>query len=159
MIDRDHALALATQARLLGMARSMLYREPQPVSATDLAAMRRIDELHLNHPFAGSRMLRAMLVNEGIAIGRSHVRTLMRRMGIEALYRRPRTSAPAPGHNDLSVPAARCGCHPAQPSVGSGHHLHPDGQGLRLPRCGAGLVQSACAVVACFDHVGSRFLC
>src|SRR6202000_204914 len=79
-------------------ARSTVYREPQPVSATDLAVMRRIDELHLNYPFAGRRMLRAMLVNEGIAIGRTHVRTLMSRMGIEALYRRPRTSKPAPGH-------------------------------------------------------------
>jgi putative transposase len=98
MIDRGHALALATQARLLGIARSTVYREPQPVSATDLTVMRRIDELHLNYPFAGSRMLRAMLMNEGIAIGRTHVRALMRRMGIEALYRRPRTSKPAPGH-------------------------------------------------------------
>src|SRR6201992_774996 len=98
MIDRSHTLALATQARLLGIARSTVYREPEPVSAIDLGVMRRIDELHLNYPFAGSRMLRAMLVNEGIAIGRTHVRTLMSRMGIEALYRRPRTSKPAPGH-------------------------------------------------------------
>ena len=60
--------------------------------------MRRIDELHLEYPFAGSRMLRSMLMNEGIGIGRTHVRTLMRRMGIEALYRRPRTSKPAAGH-------------------------------------------------------------
>ena len=60
--------------------------------------MRRIDELHLEYPFAGSRMMRDMLVNEGTVIGRTHVRTLMRRMGLEALYRRPRTSKPAPGH-------------------------------------------------------------
>ena len=98
MIDREHELPLATQARLLGIARSTVYREPAPASATDLGAMRRIDELHLNYPFAGSRMLRSMLANEGIAIGRTHVRTLMRRMGIEALSRRPRTSKPAPGH-------------------------------------------------------------
>src|SRR5690242_14235362 len=98
MIDRGHELALATQARLLGVARSTVYREPEPVAATDLAVMRRIDELHLEYPFAGSRMLRSMLANEGIAIGRTHVRTLMHRMGIEALYRRPRTSKPAPGH-------------------------------------------------------------
>jgi len=98
MIDRRHGLALATQARLLGVARSTVYREPQPVPAADLAVMRRIDELHLDYPFAGSRMMRSMLVNEGIGIGRTHVRTLMRRIGIEALYRRPRTSKPAPGH-------------------------------------------------------------
>lgn len=98
MIDRAHELPLATQAQLLGIARSTLYREPAPVSASDLAVMRRVDELHLEYPFAGSRMLRAMLANEEIIIGRTHVRTLMRRMGIEALYRRPRTSKPAPGH-------------------------------------------------------------
>jgi putative transposase len=98
MIDRTHELALVTQARLLGLARSPLYREPQPVSAADLAVMRRIDALHLDHPFAGSRMMRSMLVNEGVSIGRVHVRTLMRRMGIEALYRRPRTTQPAAGH-------------------------------------------------------------
>ena len=98
MIDREHDLPLATQARLLGIARSTGYREPDPVSAADLAGMRRIDELHLDYPFAGSRMLRSMLANEGITIGRTHVRTLMRRMGIEALYQRPRTSKPAPGH-------------------------------------------------------------
>ncbi len=98
MIDRHHGLALATQAQLLGIARSTVYRAPQPVSAADLAVMRRIDELHLGYPFAGSRMLRAMLANEGIGVGRTHVRTLMRRMGVEALYRRPRTSKPGPGH-------------------------------------------------------------
>jgi putative transposase len=98
MIDRGHELALATQARLVGVARSTFYREPLPIRAADLAVMRRIDELHLNYPFAGSRMIRSMLVNEGTAIGRTHVRTLMRRMGIEALYRRPRTSKPTPGH-------------------------------------------------------------
>jgi putative transposase len=98
MIDRGHDLALATQADLLGIARSTLYRQPRAVPAADLVVMRRIDELHLDHPFAGSRMMRAMLVNEGTVIGRTHVRTLMRRMGIEALYRRPRSSKPAPGH-------------------------------------------------------------
>ena len=98
MIDRGDDLALAIQADLLDVARSTLYRQPRPVATADLAVMRRIDELHLDHPFAGSRMMRAMLVNEGISIGRTHVRTLMRRMGIEALYRRPRTSKPAPGH-------------------------------------------------------------
>ena len=98
MIDRGHDLALTAQASLLGVARSSLYHPPSPVSASDLAIMRRIDELHLDYPFAGSRMMRDMLVNEGIAVGRTHVRTLMRRMGIGALYRRPRTSKPASGH-------------------------------------------------------------
>src|SRR3569833_605402 len=94
MIDREHDLPLATQARLLGIARSTVYREPDPVSAADLAIMRRIDELHLDYPFAGSRMLRG----EGVVIGRDLVATLMRRMGIEAIYRKPNTSKAAPGH-------------------------------------------------------------
>jgi putative transposase len=98
MIDRGHALPLLRQAELLRLSRSSVYYEPRPVPAAELAIMRRIDELHLEHPFAGSRMLRDLLRGEGIAIGRDLVATLMRRMGIEALYRRPGTSAPAPGH-------------------------------------------------------------
>ena len=98
MIDREHDLPLSRQAAALGLSRSSVYSKPRPVLAKDLAVMRRIDELHLNYPFAGSRMLCGLLRSEGIAIGRRHVRTLMRRMGIEALYRRPRTTKPAPGH-------------------------------------------------------------
>jgi len=98
MIDRDHALPLVRQAAVLGLARSTIYYQPRPVSAGDLAVMRRLDELHLDYPFAGSRMLRDLLRAEGVAIGRCHVITLMRCMGIAALYRRPNTSKPAPGH-------------------------------------------------------------
>ena len=98
MIDRSHALPLARQAGALGVSRSSLYYAPRPVSAADLALMRRMDELHLDYPFAGSRMLRDLLVAEGFKVGRLHVATLMKRMGIEALYRRPNTSKPAPGH-------------------------------------------------------------
>jgi transposase InsO family protein len=68
------------------------------VPAAELAIMRRIDELHLDYPFAGSRMLRDLLRGEGIAIGRDQVTTMMRRMAIEAVYRRPHTSKPADGH-------------------------------------------------------------
>ncbi len=98
MIDREHELPLARQAALLGLSRSRLYYEPRPVPAAELAIMRRIDALHLNHPFAGSRMLRDLLRGEGVVIGRELVRTMMRRMCIEALYRRPNTSKPALGH-------------------------------------------------------------
>jgi len=79
------------------VSRSSLYYEPRPVSAADLAIMRRIDKLHLDYPFAGSRMLRDLLRGEGVEIGRQRVITLMRRMAIEAIYRRPNTSKPAPG--------------------------------------------------------------
>ena len=98
MIDRDHNLPLARQAELLRLSRSTLYYEPRPVPAADLAIMRRIDVLHLDYPFAGSRMLRDLLRGEGVVIGRKHVATMMRRMGIEALYRRPTTSKSAPGN-------------------------------------------------------------
>ena len=98
MIDRSHDLPLMRQAELLRLSRSSLYYEVRPVPAAELAIMRRIDALHLDYPFAGSRMLRDLLRGEGIAIGRELVATMMRRMGIEALYRRPNTSKPADGH-------------------------------------------------------------
>jgi len=98
MIDREHGLPITQQARTLGISRGSVYYLPRPVSAADLAIMRRMDELHLEFPFAGSRMLRDLLSKEGIEIGRRHVATLMKRMGMEAIYRKPNTSKPAPGH-------------------------------------------------------------
>ena len=98
MIDRSHALPITKQAKALGISRGSVYYRPRRVLAADLAIMRRMDELHLEFPFAGSRMLRDLLNQEGIGIGRRHVATLMKRMGIEALYRKPNTTKPAPGH-------------------------------------------------------------
>ncbi|HID4296248.1 TPA: IS3-like element ISKpn11 family transposase, partial [Klebsiella pneumoniae] len=98
MIDRTHKLSVARQARLLGFSRGSVYYSPRQVSDGDLDLMRRIDELHLDYPFAGSRMLQGLLRGEGTEVGRLHVATLMKKMGIEAIYRRPNTSKPAPGH-------------------------------------------------------------
>jgi putative transposase len=98
MIDRAHALPVTQQCQILALARSSVYAVPQPVSAATLAVMRQLDELHLQHPFAGSRMLRDLLRLQGVHVGRKHVATLMRRMRIEALYQRPRTTRPHPGH-------------------------------------------------------------
>jgi putative transposase len=98
MITRTHALPVVWQCQLLALARSTAYAQPRPVSVSDLALMRRIDELHLQYPFAGARMLRNLLRQEGHAIGRRHVATLMRRMGLEALYRKPSLSRRQPGH-------------------------------------------------------------
>jgi putative transposase len=98
MIDRAHDLPITSQAKALNIGRGSVYYLPRPIPPIDLATMRRIDELHLEFPFAGSRMLRDLLNAEGIEVGRRHVSTLMKRMGIEALYRRPNTSKPAPGH-------------------------------------------------------------
>lgn len=98
MIDGDHGLSIAKQAKALGISRGSVYYSPRAASPTDLATMRRMDELHLDAPFAGGRMLRDLLNREGIEVGRRHVATLMKRMGIAALYRKPNTSKPAPGH-------------------------------------------------------------
>ena len=98
MIAPAHDLPLVRQAKALGISRGAVYYKPRPVSPADLAVMRRIDELHLKYPFAGSRMLRDILNRDGVAIGRRHVTALMKKMGITAIYRRPNTSKPAPGH-------------------------------------------------------------
>jgi putative transposase len=98
MIDPEHDLPIKQQAEVLGISRSTVYYEPRPISDEDLWLMRRLDELHLNYPFAGSRMLRGLLWQQGLEVGRRHIKTLMKRMGIEAIYRKPNTSKPAPGH-------------------------------------------------------------
>jgi putative transposase len=98
MIDREHKLSITRQAEALGISRGSVYYLPRPVSERDLKLMRRIDELHLELPFAGARMLRDLLRAEGVKVGRKHVRTLMEKMGIEALYRQPNTSRAHPSH-------------------------------------------------------------
>jgi putative transposase len=98
MIERDHRLPVKRQAELLGISRGSVYYQPAAVLEAELALMRRIDELHLAHPFAGSRMLRDFLRLQGLEVGRRHVATLMRRMGIQALYRKPNTSKKHPAH-------------------------------------------------------------
>ena len=103
MIDREHDLPIVKQAEVLRISRGSVYYLPRAVPDADLAIMRRLDRLHLEFPFAGSRMLQGLLVAEGSKIGRRHVKTLMRRMGIEALYRRPRTTKPEPGPRSIRI--------------------------------------------------------
>jgi putative transposase len=98
MISKEHPLPLTQQCRILNLSRSGIYYLPVPVSDTDRELMRLIDEIHLECPYAGTRGIRNELWNRGHTIGRSHVRTLMRKMGIEALYQKPRLSKPHPGH-------------------------------------------------------------
>ena len=98
MIDREHRLSINRQVRLLGMSRGSVYYQRRSPSPADLALMRRMDALHLEYPFAGSRMLRGLLRQEGSIVGRLHVATLMKQMRMMALYRRPTTSHPTPGH-------------------------------------------------------------
>ena len=98
MMDRQHDLSLTRQSSLLGISRGSYYYQPRQTLEMDLACMRRIDELHMDFPFAGSRMLKGLLRQEGFTVGRLHVATLMKTMGIEAIYRRPNTSKPHPEH-------------------------------------------------------------
>ena len=98
MIDRNHALPVSRQAKLLDISRGAVYYVPKPISEADLKLMRHIDELHLQHPFMGARMLRRTLAQEGVLAGRRHIGTLMQRMDIEALAPKPGTSKARPGH-------------------------------------------------------------
>ena len=98
MIERDGALSVRRQCALLGLSRSSVYYTPRGESAENLTLMRRMDELSLQYPFYGSRQMARHLQREGVAVGRRRVRRLMRLMGLEALYRKPRTSNPQPGH-------------------------------------------------------------
>jgi putative transposase len=98
MMDRNHTLPVSRQAELLNISRGALYYVPRPISGADLALMRRLDELHLEHPFMGARMLRRTLSREGVQVGRRHIGTLMRRMDIQALAPQPGTSKARKGH-------------------------------------------------------------
>ncbi len=98
MIDRTHKLPISRQARLAGISRGSVYYVPRPVNSADLVLMKQMDRLHLEHPFMGARMLRDQLNQQGYEVGRKHVGKLMKRMGMEALYRKPGTSKKHPGH-------------------------------------------------------------
>jgi putative transposase len=98
MVDRTHTLSISRQARLLEISRGSVYYKSQPCPEADLVLMRRMDELHLEYPFMGSRQLQDQLNRRGFQVGRQHVGTLMKRMSMEALYRRPNTSRKHPEH-------------------------------------------------------------
>jgi putative transposase len=170
MIDRDHKLSVKRQASLLGISRGSVYYLPREVPETDLALMRRVDELHLDYPFAGSRMLRDLLAGEGLRVGRLHVSTLMKRMGIEALYRKPNTSKPEPGHKIYPYLLRKLAVtRPNQVwaidityvrmAKGVRHRSRTDGdQCLTLPRRRRRLVQSPGACLAAVDNDGGGLL-
>ena len=98
MISREHPLPLTRQSQILELSRSSLYYEAVPISDLDLELMRLIDEIHMKHPFMGSRSIRDQLQDKGHQVGRQHVSTLMKKMGIAAMYRKPKTSKPHPAH-------------------------------------------------------------
>ena len=139
MIDRDHKLPLARQAKAVGISRGSIYYRPRSVGEAGLGLMRRIDELHLEYPFAGSRMMRGLLRQEGLSSGRRHIATLMRRMGIEALYRKPNTSRRRPGHT--VYPYLLRGLEVSRPNQVWAMDITyiSDGQGVRVPSRSDGL--------------------
>jgi putative transposase len=142
----------------LNISRGAVYYKPRPFSPEDLRVMRRIDELHLERPFAGARMLRDFLGREGIAAGRRHVATLMKRMGIEAVYRRRNTSKPAPGHK--IYPYRLRGVTVERPNQVWATDITyiPDGARLRLSRRYRRLVHPARAFASGVDYDGGRLL-
>jgi len=172
MIDPTAKLSISRQAIVLGFSRGAVYYKPRPVSDADLKLMHRIDKLHMEFPFAGSRMLQGLLVQDGFKVGRLHVATLMTRMGIEALYRQPNTSKPAPGHKIYPYllrkpPITR----PNQVWAMDITYIPPlgrfalqiacramDGARIHLSRRRAGLVHTPGPGVARVDHAGSGFL-
>ena len=118
MIDREHQLPLTRQSEILQLSRSSLYYKAVPVSPRDLEIMKLIDEIHLKYPFYGSRSIRDELRDQGYKIGREHVRTLMKKMGIEALYRKTTAVEAASWAQDLSIFTQRSGNHEGQPGLG-----------------------------------------
>lgn len=169
MIDRKPELGVGRQAKALGISRGSVYYAPRPTSDADLALMRRTCERPLDYPFAGSRMLKGLVQAEGHSVGRLHVSTLMKKMAIAALYRRPNTSKPAPGHKvcpyllrnlaaTRPIPASgRCQVW-AIPGLGDGHRLHSDGPRLRLSGRRRRLVQPQGPGLAAVDHAVGGFL-
>ena len=158
MIDRNRRLSVTRQARMLGISRASVYYIPRPVSEVDLKLMRAMDELHLEYPFAGSRMLRDMLRQDSFDVGRKHVATLMRRMGIEALYRKPRTTRRHPEHRVYPYLLREMDVCQPQPGLGHGHHVYPDGTRICLSRGGTRLVLTASVGVAGIDIDGHGVL-
>lgn len=122
MIDKAHDLPVVRQVQLLELSRSSVYYQPQPTSEIDLMLMRRIDELHLEHPFAGARMLRDMLKLEGHEIGRKHVGTLMKKLDIQAIYRKANTSRRNQAHR---IYPYRCAALPSSVRIRSGPWIRP----------------------------------
>ena len=122
MVDRSHARPIKRQAEIVNISRGADYHEAQPVGDADLKLMRRIDELHLELPFAGAPMLRDLLRAEGFRVGRKHMTTLVQRMGITALYRKPNTGRKAPREHDIRVPAAHADDLTLEPRLCDGHH-------------------------------------
>ena len=152
MVDRDDALSISRQCALLGISRSSVYY------AESLALMRRMDALSLEYPFYGSRQMARHLRREGVSVGRRRVRRLMRLMGLEAIYRKPRTSDAQPGHRVYPYLLRGMTIDRPDQVLVRGHHLHSAVDRLPVPGCDHGLGQPSRAGVAAVEHDGHRLL-
>ena len=159
MVTRPHpGLSLSRQCRLLSIGRSSLYYTPKGESAESLALMQRIDELFLKHPFYGARQMVRHLRLEGVRIGRRRASRLMRLMGLQAIYRAPRTSDPHPEHRVYPYLLKDMSIKPVQSGLVRRHHLYPGVPRLPLPGGGHGLGESACVGLAVVEHPGRGLL-
>ena len=159
MVVRDHpALSLSRQCRLLSLGRSSLYYTPKGESAETLALMRRIDELFLKYPFYGARRMALHLRREGVRIGRRRAARLMRLMGLQAIYRAPRTSAPHPEHRVYPYLLRGSGDRAAEPCLVRRYHLHPGAARLPLPGGDHGLGEPVRPGLAAVEHAGRELL-
>src|SRR6201987_4077026 len=158
MINREHGLPITKQAEILKVSRGSVYYLPRPVYSADLEIMQRLDRLHPEFPFAGSRMLRGLLALQGVqdrspACEDAHAADGDRGALSPSAHHQART-----GTQDLSVSAARHGDCATEPGLGHGHLVHPDGERLRLSRRRAGLGDAPGFVLAVVDHDGSGLL-
>jgi len=157
MIDPEHALPLTRQSRIVELSRSSLYYKAVPINERDLELMRLIDEIHLKYPFYGSRRIRNELRDMGNDVGRGHVSTLMQKMGIRALYQKPRLSVPHPDHK-VYPSVARIGYQQGQSLLVGRHHVFADGQRILLPRGDHGLGKPPSNGMAALKHTGRLLL-
>jgi len=158
MIDKEHTLPLTRQSQILELARSSLYYEAVPISARDLELMRLIDEIHLKHPFMGSRSIRDQLQDRGHQVGRQHVSTLMKKMGIAAMYRKPRLSKPHPDHKVYPYLLRHLDISRAN-QVWAADITYTDGEGILLPRGDNGLGKPEGPGMEVIQYSGCFLLC
>ena len=158
LVERDGELSIRRQCALLCINRSSVYYTPREERAENLALMRRMDELSLQYPFYGSRQMARHLGREGVSVGRRRVRRLRRLMGLEAVYRKPRTSAAQPGHRIYPYLLRELNDRAPGPGLVRRHHLHPGDGGFPVPGRGHGLGQPSRAGLAAVEHDGHRLL-
>ena len=160
MVDPDHvALSITRQCRLVSIARSSFYYEGTGESPLNLQLLRRIDEQFLETPFYGSRQMTRWLLRQGTRVSRKRVRRLMRRLGLQAIFQRPRTSERAPGAPDLPVPASRPGDRAAESRVVLGRDVHPADARLSLSGRGHGLGEPEGLGLAAVEYARVKLLC